>query len=77
MAKMIMVIDKSLEDANNSPKPQYNVVIDALFEVPKYMMENKRFGYKETKFIITSNEDPICVGTIAMQSASDRRRSLA
>ena len=55
---------------------QYGVVVDALFDVPKYMMENRWFGYRETKFIITSNGDPICVGTITKPSAPDKRRSL-
>ena len=51
-------------------------MIDALFDVPKFMMENKVFGYRETKFIISSNEDPICMGTITKPSAADKRRSL-
>ena len=55
---------------------QYRVVIDALFDVPKFMMENKVFGYRETKFIISSNEDPICMGTITKPSTPDKRRSL-
>ena len=55
---------------------QYRVVIDALFDVPKFMMENKIFGYRETKFIISSNEDPICMGTITKPAAPDKRRSL-
>ena len=56
---------------------QYGVVLDALFDVPAYMMQNRLFGYRETRFIISSNEDPICVGTVTKPPASKiKRRSL-
>lgn len=45
-------------------RTQYGNLINALFYVPKYMMEHSDFGYRETDFIIKLSGRVACLGTI-------------
>ena len=43
---------------------QHDILISALVYVPRYMMEHREFGFKETEFVTKMYGQQACVGTI-------------